>query len=156
VRTLRLAGFARCRRGSAALETAFALPIVLALGFGAADAGWLLSQVHRMKGGLVTGAHLLARSRDPVAAEARARNLAVTGRTTAGGAPRVKGWTPANVTVSYRMVDNTGGAYAGADRCASFGLETNIPYTGFGLLRLAGVTGAVRLTAAHEERWTGS
>jgi Flp pilus assembly protein TadG len=147
--------FARCARGSAALETAFALPFVLALGFGAADAGWLLSEMHRMKAGLATGAHLLARSRDPAVSETKARNVAVTGRTS-GGTARVKGWTAANVVISYRMTANTSGAYAGDDEVRVIRLESDIPYTGFGLLRMAGVTGSVRLRAAHEERWTGS
>lgn len=152
----RLKGFALCRRGSAALETAFALPFVLALGFGAADAGWMLSQKHRMKSGLAAGAHLLARTRDVATAESKARNLAVSGRTATGGTAVVKGWTPADVTVSYRMVDNEDGDYAGADEVRVIRLESDIPYTGFGLLRLAGLSDTLRVRATHEERWTGS
>ena len=148
------ARFARCRKGSAAIETAFTLPIVLTLGFAAADAGWLLSQTHRMKSGLAAGAHLLARSRDFAAAEDGAKRLAVTGQIAPGGTARVKGWTPADVDVSYRLVANAGGAYSGGAQVRVVRLESDLAYDGFGLLRMAGVN-AVTMRAEHEERWTG-
>ena len=152
--TALLAAFRRCRRGSAALETAFALPFVLTLGFAAADAGWLLAETHRMKTGLAAGAHLLARSRDLTAAEDKARNLAVTGETSGTGVVRVKGWNPADVDVSYRLVDNARRSYAGGAQVRIVRLESDVVYSGFGLLRMAGVD-AVTMRAAHEERWTG-
>jgi Flp pilus assembly protein TadG len=150
----RLAVFARCRRGSAALETAFALPFILTLGFAAADAGWLLAETHRMKSGLAAGAHLLARSQDFAAAEDEARNLAVTGNLDGTGGARVKGWTPADVTVTYRMVANAGGAYSGGSQVRVVRLESAVVYSGFGLLKMAGVE-AVTIRGAQEERWTG-
>jgi Flp pilus assembly protein TadG len=149
-----LSAFARCRRGSAALETAFALPFVLTLGFAAADAGWLLAETHRMKSGLAAGAHLLSRSRDTAAAETPARNLAVTGNLDGTGVPRVKGWTTAAVNVSYRMVANSGGAYSGGPQVRVVRLESAVVYSGFGLLKMAGVE-AVTIRGSHEERWTG-
>lgn len=149
-----LSCFGCCRRGSAGIETAFALPVLLILGFAAADAGWLLSETHRMKSGLAAGAHYLARSRDVTTSEDGARNLAVSGQTTTGGAPRVKGWTAAQVSVSYRLLDNTSGTYAGGDQVRVVRLQSERPYEGFGFLRMAGV-GALRVQAAHEERWTG-
>ena len=149
-----LSAFARCRRGSAALETAFALPFLLTLGFGAADAGWLLAETHRMKAGLAAGAHLLARSRDYAAAEDEARNLAVTGNLAGTGGARVKGWTTADVDVSYRLVANAGGAYSGGAQVRVVRLESDVVYSGFGLLRMAGIN-AVTIRGSHEERWTG-
>ena len=154
MRELQLSRFARCRRGSAGIETAFALPVLLILGFAAADAGWLLSETHRMKSGLAAGAHYLARSRDVAASEDKARNFAVTGQTTAGGTARVKGWTADQVTVSYRLIDNTGRTYAGGDQVRVVRLQSERVYEGFGLLRMAGV-GVIRMQSAHEERWTG-
>lgn len=149
-----LSALARCRRGSAGIETAFALPVLLVLGFGAADAGWLLSESHRMKAGLAAGAHLLARSRDVTASEDEARNLAVTGQVASGGTARIAGWSTTEVDVSYRLVENDDGAYAGGDDVRIVRLESERTYTGFGLLRMAGL-GPVTLSAAHEERWTG-
>ena len=150
----RLRAFVLCRRGSAALETAFALPFVLTLGFGAADAGWMLAETHRMKAGLAAGAHLLARSRDYAAAEDEARNLAVTGDPSGAGAARVRGWRAADVDVSYRLVDNPARTYSGGAQVRVVRLESDVVYSGFGLLRMAGID-AVTLRAAHEQRWTG-
>jgi len=150
----RLAGFVRAREGSAGIETAFALPVLIALGLATADAGWLLSESHRMKAGLAAGAHVLARSRDVAASEDEAKNVAVTGQTASGGTARVKGWTAAEVTVSYRLVDNADGDYAGDDELRIVRLESERAYAGLGLLRMVGM-GQVRLSAAHEERWTG-
>lgn len=149
-----LTAFLKSRRGSAGIETAFALPVLLALGFGAADAGWLLSEAHRMKVGLAAGAHLLARSRDVGASEDEARNLAVTGRISSGGAARVKGWTTTDVQITYRLVDNNAGDYAGGGQVRIVRLASARPYAGFGLLKLAGL-GEMTVSAAHEERWTG-
>jgi Flp pilus assembly protein TadG len=151
--SFRFDAFARCRRGSAAIETAFALPVLLILGFAAADAGWLLSETHRMKSGLAAGAHYLASSRDVAGSEEKARNFAVSGQTTTGGTARVRGWTPAQVSITYRLLDNTDGAYTGG-QVRVVRLESARPYEGFGLLRMAGV-GPVDIHAAHEERWTG-
>lgn len=144
----------QCRRGSAGIETAFAMPVLLALGFATADAGWLLSESHRMKAGLAAGAHLLARSQDVAASEDEARNLAVTGQIATGGTARVKGWTAAQVTVSYRMVDNDTGAYSGEGDVRVIRLESTRPYVGFGMLRIVG-RGGMTVRAEHEERWTG-
>ena len=146
--------FLACRRGAAAVEAAFAVPILLSLGLAAADAGFLFSEIHRTKAGLAAGARYLAKAPNPTAVETDAINLAVTGRRT-GGSPRVNGWAAAHVTVSYRDVDNTSHTYTGADAIRIVRLESDRPYTGFGLLSLAGV-GSVDVQAAHEERWTGS
>jgi Flp pilus assembly protein TadG len=147
------ARFVQCRSGSAGIETAFAMPVLLALGFATADAGLLLSESHRMKSGLAAGAHLLARAQDVTASEDDAVNLAVTGQIASGGTARVKGWTAAQVTVSYRMVTNNG-AYAGDDDVRVVRLESERAYEGLGMLRIVG-RGGMRIRAEHEERWTG-
>lgn len=147
--------FAQCRRGAAAVEAALVLPILVTIGMGTADAGYLFSEEHRMKAGLAAGARYLAKARDPVAAQAWAVNIAVTGRRDGTGAPRVSGWKTSEVTVSYRMVPNTTGAYTGGDELRIIRMETQRSYQGLGLLQLVGV-GAFQVSAAHEERWTGS
>ena len=146
--------FLACRRGAAAVEAALAMPLLFALGFAAADAGYLFSETHRMKAGLAAGARYLAKARDPSAREADAKNIAVTGRRS-GGTAKVDGWTAADVTVTWRTIDNTTHAYTGADQIRIVRLESRRAYQGFGLLSLMGV-GAFDVSAAHEERWTGS
>lgn len=147
--------FAACRSGAAAVEAALVMPLLITLGLGAADAGYLFSETHRMKAGLATGARYLAKAPNPQAVEGAAANLAVTGRRSGQGESRVTGWTPAQVQVTYRMVSNTGGAFTGPDQLRIIRLESTRPYTGFGLLALVGLS-SIEVNAAHEERWTGS
>ena len=147
--------FLTCRRGAAAVEAALVLPILLCTGLAAGDAAYLLSESHRMKAGLAAGARYMSKARDPVAMEAAAVNVAVTGRRDGSGTPRVKGWRTQDVTVSYRMVANTTGAYTGPEQLRIVRLQSQRAYQGFGLLRLVGL-GAIQVQAAHEERWTGS
>ncbi|HEX8570067.1 MAG TPA: TadE/TadG family type IV pilus assembly protein [Caulobacteraceae bacterium] len=146
--------FLACRRGAAAVEAALVLPLLISVGLAAADAGWLFSETHRTKAGLAAGARYLAKARVPTAVEADAENIAVTGRRT-GGTARVKGWTVAHVTVSYRTIDNSTQAYTGPATIRIVRLRSVRPYQGFGLLSLMGV-GALNVAAVHEERWTGS
>ena len=143
--------FRRCVRGSATLEAALVVPFLLSIGLGAAEAGNLVNETHEMKTGLAAGARLLARAADPEGLEADARNLAVTGQRT-GGLARVPGWSPAQVTVSYRWVDNSAQDYTGGDSIRIVRLETAKTYTG---LRLLSLFGGRQVTAFHEERWTG-
>ena len=144
--------FLRCRRGSATVEAAVAVPMLMLIGLGAAEMGTMVSEAHKMKSGLAAGARLLARAQDPAAMEARARELAVTGSTTPGGMPRLRDWTAAQVTVSYRWADNPNGTYTGGAQIRIIRRQSTIPYTGLGVLRLAG---AMQVSAAHEDRWTG-
>ena len=143
--------FAACRIGSATVEAAAVVPVLLTLGLGAAEGGNLVIENHKTKVGLAAGARLLARARSPESVEAEARNLAVTGARS-GGAPRIHGWTAAQVQVSYRWVDNADGDYTGGDEIRIVRLTTSRPYAGLGLLRL---TGWAWVHGEHEERWTG-
>lgn len=152
--SLRLArSLARDRRGVAAVEAALLAPLMFAVGFACADAGNMLLERHRMKVGLALGARMIARAPDPAAMEAVARNVAVTGQTS-GGTARVKGWTTAQVSVSYRFIANGSGQYVGPATLRIVRLTTAKPYTGLGLLRLVGQEG-LSLQATHEERWIG-
>ena len=146
--------FLACRRGAAAVEAALTMPLLLSLGFAAADAGYLFSETHRTKAGLAAGARYLAKARQPDLVQADAINIAVTGRRS-GGTASVAGWTTAHVTVSYRTIDNAAHTYTGPATVRIIRLHSQRPYQGFGLLRLMGV-GALDVEALHEERWTGS
>jgi Flp pilus assembly protein TadG len=107
----------RDERGSALLEGAFVLPVLLVLLFGVYDFSWYFYQQHLLTTGVRDAARYLARSADPCegsspvwAAEVtRAANLATTGAVT-GGAPRVSGWTPQMLSVECTPVENQPGA----------------------------------------------
>ena len=143
--------FAACRIGSATVEAAAVVPVLLTLGLGAAEGGNLVIENHKTKAGLAAGARLLARARTPESLEAEARNVAVTGART-GGAPRIRGWSADQVQVSYRWVDNAAGDYTGGEQIRIVRLTSSRPYGGLGLLRL---TGWAFVHGEHEERWTG-
>lgn len=145
--------FATDRRGVAAVEAALLMPVLFAVGFACADAGNLLLERHRMKVGLALGARMIARAADPAGMEATAKNVAVTGEV-AGGTARVKGWTTAQVSVSYRLVANGSGQYVGPATLRIVRIASSKPYTGLGLLHMVGQEG-LTIQAAHEERWTG-
>jgi Flp pilus assembly protein TadG len=147
-----IARFARCSSGAAAVEAALVMPILILLGLCSADAGAMMLDAHKMKSGVATSARMLARARTPATVETEARNLAVTGQRT-GGTARVRGWTTGGVTVSYRNEAN-GGLYNGSGPVRIVRVEGILNYTGFSLLRMAGVTSPV-VRVAQEERWIG-
>ena len=144
--------FLACRRGSATVEAAIVVPVLLSLGLGAAEAGNLVNEVHEMKTGLAAGARLMARAPAPESVETQAVNLAVTGTANGSGHPRVAGWKAEHVDVSYRWVDNSTGQYTGGAQVQIVRLDTSRAYKGLRLLTLAG---GITLNASHEERWTG-
>ena len=144
--------FLACQRGSATVEAAIVVPVLLSLGLGAAEAGNLVNEVHEMKTGLAAGARMLARSPAPEALETQAANLAVTSTVDGSGRARVAGWKVEQVDVSYRFVDNAAGQYTGGAQIRIVRLDTSRPYKGLRLLTLGG---GVNLSASHEERWTG-
>ena len=137
----------REEEGVAAVEVALMLPFFVLLVFGAIDASNLLIQTHRVEQGLALAGGYLSKSQDPGDRIDEAKELAVTGRIS-GGQPIVKGWSTADVSVSFRSV-------AGTYRTGTSGrvvrMATSHSYEGFGLLR--GLSGArIRVEASHEER----
>ena len=143
--------FRSCAGGAASVEAAVVVPVLLTIGLGAAEAGNLVNENHKMKMGLAAGARLLARAQSPEALEGQARTLAVHGVRT-GGEPRIANWRTDHVQISYRWVDNSANAYTGGTQIRIIRLESTKPYRGLGLL---GIAGATQVNAVHEERWTG-
>ena len=112
VRTVRLRSLARDANGSALVEGAVLLPLLVILFLGVFEFSWFFYQQHVVSTGLRDGARFLARTRDACAAvpawslaQADARNLATTG-SIFGGPQRVKGWTPDMVTTRCAPVSN--------------------------------------------------
>jgi Flp pilus assembly protein TadG len=101
----------RDQRGSALIEGALLLPLLIALVFGVFELSWLFYQQHIVAIGLHDAADYLARSSDPCNAVSRAwkteqqhaKNLATSGSLT-GGAARVRGWTAEMVTIDVRKL----------------------------------------------------
>ena len=107
----------RDRNGSALMEGAILLPVLMLLMFGVYEFSWLFYQQHVMSEGLRDAARHLTRSSSPcnptspawIADAAAAQILAATGAV-AGGPPRIKGWSPRMVEVACTAVENPIGA----------------------------------------------
>jgi len=103
----------RDQRGSALIEGAAVIPLLIALVFGVFEFSWFFYQQHLITIGLHDAADYLARSPDPCNAVSRAwkaeqqfaKNLATRGSLT-GGAARVRGWTAEMVSTKCSKIDN--------------------------------------------------
>jgi len=102
--------------GSALVEGAVLMPLLFMLLFGVYEFSWFFYQQHVASVGVRDAARYLARVNDPCnersaawpIEQAYARNLATTG-SIRGSIARIKGWTPAMVTVRCTAVGNPAG-----------------------------------------------
>src|SRR5215471_11287935 len=103
----------RDEQGSALIEGAVVVPMLVALLSGIFEFSWLFYQQHLVAIGLHDAAGYLARSSDPCNAvspawkteQQLAKNLATHG-SLSGGAARVRGWTAEMVTTKCSKIDN--------------------------------------------------
>ena len=152
--------FRRDARGTAAMEAALALPFIAVLAAGLMEFGGLFYNFEMIQTGVRDAARYLARVADPVASETAARNLALRGTVDSSGALRVKWWQANNIQITYKTtpnpVDETTGRrlYRGRDPLIVVRVSTSFDFSGLGLLDAVGL-GAVRIAAAHEERYVG-
>jgi hypothetical protein len=99
--------------GSALVEGAVLMPLLLVLVFGVYEFSWFFYQQHIAAIGVRDAARYLARVGKPCDLESpawaieqmRAKDLAITG-SIGGGAPRIKGWSPSMVTLHCTPIDN--------------------------------------------------
>jgi Flp pilus assembly protein TadG len=104
----------RDRQGSALVEGAILVPVLIVLMFGVFEFSWFFYQQHVISTGIRDAARYLARSPDPCdpgspvwgVALANAKNLAASG-SIEGGPARVKGWSAATVVARCSEVDNS-------------------------------------------------
>ena len=103
--------FASDRSGAAAAEFVLALPMMLALLFGAMEAGHFFWTQHKIVKSVRDGARFATRldvnqlcngatAVMSDALEDEIQNVTATGQVDAGGVPKVPGWDPASVTVT--------------------------------------------------------
>ena len=99
------------QQGSALIEGAAVIPLLITLVFGVFEFSWLSYQQHLVAIGLHDAADYLARSPDPCnsvsrawkAEQLHAKNLATRG-SLSGGAARVRGWTAEMVTINAQIL----------------------------------------------------
>jgi Flp pilus assembly protein TadG len=153
------------QRGSALIEGAVLLPLLIALVFGVFEFSWLFYQQHMVAIGLHDAAGYLARSSDPCNAVSRAwkteqqhaKNLATSGSLT-GGAARVRGWAPEMVTTKCTKIDNPI-ELNGLSRFRGASVyivtaSTQFTYPSLGLLSLLHLKSPV-ISASYSERAIG-
>jgi hypothetical protein len=104
----------RDEQGSALIEAAVVVPMLIALLSGIFEFSWLFYQQHLVAIGLHEAASYLARVPDPCnpasiawkSEQLQAKNLATSGVLSGGGTARVRGWTPEMVTTQCKKIDN--------------------------------------------------
>ena len=151
--------------GAAMLEALLVLPVILILAAGIFEFGAVLYYKLEMETGLRDAARYLARCKDITAplgspvfgcSEAQARSIAAYGAS--GSTPRVPGWAPGDVTISYRTIANpiVGGeaTYNSTSDVLIVVASSDINYAGGNLLALVGIP-FVQMAARHEERYIG-
>ena len=97
--------------GSALIEGAILVPVLLVLVLGVFEFSWLIYQQHLISTGIRDGARYIARSATPshVTIQGDAKKLATTGAID-GNTARVKGWTTRDVHISLAAVKNSVGS----------------------------------------------
>lgn len=150
----------RDETGSALVEGAIILPLLIVLFIGIFEFSWFFYQQHLISLGVRDAARYLARLAEPceTTGEARARNLAATG-SIYGGTPRVNGWTAAMVTASCRPVANVIDleglpSYRGGPAIYVVTVSTHFRDPTLGFFGLLGLD-APQISASHSERVIG-
>ena len=146
--------------GSALIEGAIVVPLLLILVLGVFEFSWLIDQQHLISTGIHDAARYIAQSANPndLTIQKRAKNLATTGAID-GDIARVRGWTARDVKIRYSSLENPvdvngsttfrGGAVI---RSVTVSTTFSVPSLGFfGFLGLK----PPALTVSHQERVIG-
>jgi Flp pilus assembly protein TadG len=151
----------RDREGSALMEGAIVLPVLLTLGLGVFEFSWLFYQQHLISTGVSDAARYIARSSTPndLTIQMNAKNLATTGAFNGGG-PRVSGWRASELSITYTSVDNAPGAtgltpYRGGSVIESVTVSTTFTVPSLGFFGFLGLKPPI-FTVSHQERVIGS
>lgn len=151
------------RRGSAAVEFAFILPLMSVLLFAFFEAGRAFYTYNIAAGAARDAARFAARLPMTCAGfvnagdEARVKTLAATGDASVGTAALISGLSSTNIAISYGCVGNSGATYSGvyedAATIPTVTVTVNAPYQTAlqSLLPSLAING---LTVAHSETWT--
>src|SRR3979490_293924 len=93
--------------GSALIEGAIVVPLLLILVLGVFEFSWLIDQQHLISTGVHDAARYIARSANPrdVKIQRDAKKLATTGAID-GNTGRVNGWTTQDVAITYAAIAN--------------------------------------------------
>lgn len=143
------------QRGSALLEVAIVIPVLLSIGLGVFEFGNMYYKYHLMENAVRDAARFAASKKGDVCSTQSLKDevSAIARRT--GGDSKVwtTGWT---ITVSCTSYNNKANGYKfrGGDTVKSVKVTASIPYQQLGFLGFFKL-GAPTLTTSHEERVFG-
>src|SRR5258708_40374979 len=131
--------------GSALIEGAVLMPVLLILVLGVFEFSWLIDQQHLISTGINDAARYIARSANPhdVTIQRDAKNLATTGAID-GDTARVRGWTTRDVNIRYASVNNPVGTdgltlFRGGAVIQTVSVSTTFTAPSLGFLRFPGL-----------------
>ena len=150
----------RNSEGSALIEGALIVPILLVLVLGVFEFSWLIDQQHLISTGIHDAARYIARSANPndLTIQKHAKNLATTGAID-GDTARVRGWTARDVNISYSSVENPvdvngSTTFRGGAVIRSVTVSTTFTVPSLGFFGFLGLKPPA-LTVSHQERVIG-
>jgi Flp pilus assembly protein TadG len=162
----------RDKEGTALVEGAVLMPMMIVLVGGVFEFSWVFYQQKLIEAGVRDAARYLTRvptdfpfnNRNPCLATngsggplytTYAQNVAVYGSTsTTGFNPRVNGWTTGDVTITCPTFDNSAGGYVGGATLYRVLVSTSFPDPSLGFFGLLGLS-PPNISAGHEERYIG-
>jgi Flp pilus assembly protein TadG len=147
----------RQNEGTALVEGAILMPLMIVLLGGVFEFSWVFYQQKLVETGVRDAARYLTRVPVPCGTQYKtyAQNIAVYGSTsTTGFSPRVNGWTTADVTITCPTFDNSAGNYMGGATLYRVLVSTSFPDPSFGFFGLFGLS-PPNISARHEERYIG-
>jgi Flp pilus assembly protein TadG len=147
----------RNSEGSALIEGAIIMPLLLIFVLGVFEFSWLIDQQHLISTGIHDAARYIARSANPtdLTIQKHAKNLATTGAID-GDTARVKGWTTRDVTITYASVKNPVGTngltpFRGGAVIQNVTVSTSFTVPSLGFFGFLGLKPPA-LTVSHQER----
>jgi Flp pilus assembly protein TadG len=150
----------RDSEGSALIEGAILLPLLLTFVLGVFEFSWLFDQQHLISTGIHDAARYLARSANPndTTIQKDAKILATTGAID-GNVPRVKGWTVRDINITFASVDNPIDAkgvtrFRGGSVIQSVTVSTTFTVPSLGFFGILGLKPPA-FTVSHQERVIG-
>jgi Flp pilus assembly protein TadG len=146
--------------GSALIEGAIIMPVLLILVLGVFEFSWLIDQQHLISTGIHDAARYIARSANPndLTIQRNAKKLATTGAID-GDTARVRGWTTHDVNITYTPVNNSVGVngvppFRGGAVIQNVTVSTSFTVPSLGFFGFLGLKPPA-LTVSHQERVIG-
>ena len=146
--------------GSALIEGAIVVPLLLILVLGVFEFSWLIDQQHLISTGIHDAARYIAQSANPndLTIQRAAKNLATTGAID-GKTARVTGWTARDVNITYASVENEVDSdgltlFRGGAVIQRVTVSTSFTVPSLGFFGFLGLRPPV-LTVSHQERVIG-